>query len=1523
MPSIKVIARFRPINKTEKLEKQVNGWDDDYVVPMALMDPEEDDYKNARHFDGFNRDIPITTIMVNSTPSMNTNPKFTFDRILWWDTDQEFAFDVIGRPAMMQAVEGLNCTIFAYGQSGSGKSYTTFGQEPTVENPVPPMENMGIIPRAIDFAFAWLEQKEMKKEILEVKTILRVFEIYIHNEIKDLLFPAKKGDKKLRIRDTAKSTKIEGLKGADVKSVADVLRYTVVAQSNRTVTCTGLNAVSSRSHCIFEFQMAYKTSGGVRIMSKCNFADLAGSEKVGKTGATGKALEEAKAINGSLTVLGRCIAELVKGNNPPFREAALSHCLKTSLSGNCMTTLIVAASPHRFNMVETINSFQFASRAKMIKTKAKKNASLTPAQMRKEIKRLKGENKEMKAKLAKGGHKGMAVSGPDIKVIWDGAIPEQKKERAKAAKELLNFCYQTLEALEIEDLTLNVDVLEKPPYTAVITFIPDETCDIAKCKIYRDKLYATLKEDSTGPFSKHQSMETSDPLTPQDFEQLKLRISELELENEQYKTDGNNYKQEIMDVRKKLEDAQHQLAEIKTTYDEDKRKRGHMMWKKLLKKRPAPAAEKIDEEKEVKPNSSVDKDKLRNNLLEGDDVAGLKKNGKVVRASTSRLSHSMNQLHPIKEHQLGELKFTDDVKQIKKSLLESSAERKARNEEHESFLKQLLGKQEALARRTAMAEASKDDPNTILTLLEENKKQAQETDEVVEKLQEYYEENERLRLEAQESNAEVENLYASVKAKEQQLEDLRAEIYELEEQVKSVEAYENIAQQTLTTLATERKHLAPHSMLKKEDSQNSNSIWGIVRNKLSERRAGKDILHAQNALTKKEDLLTNIFSQRDYLRATTTRYIEDEEKDLEEKEPYEPMMTLFDEDFHEKEVTEWTPEDVAEWLRNVRSGALEHLAERFLDRDVNGELLLVLKKRELQKNYQMKKNELEIFIEELEKIVDPDDVSESSVYEDSPEDLATSMLEEEVDLLENVDMPEEFDEKYWSFSQFRENFPDIPKLIIVKIFCLLEKEQSGVINLEELRRFLHVCTEEPGMTADEECDLYNVMNNVLKQFVDFKAVFKNHAPREGLNMYGAKKIIKKLRGCKEDDIRDNDLGVEFILGLKYQEFNNLMRRCPQRTWQRMANFDPFELLYQEVTKSGASRVIFKKYVSAFNEIGLSYGKDDIKHFYEKMDISVSRPTPYVNTFARFVLYNLQLDDDMWEEEKDVLQFIDDVYRCAEWKKDDDDEDNISISSREEISEYRQLNSGLNVPNQSLNPTLTHDHSVASSVNQGLNTPISTFRPGPSGHGPRQSQSDAQHVRFTDGQPPVPKVNLVQVGAQPPITKITLNNQKLVAVRHRLMKFAVFGTSNMRGFEGVSDHAFKFSSFKETVNPSQACRLNTTQARGPSAWVPDLKNPNSDNTFHVIATLGPNPKDLYAVAMQGRADKDEWVEAATILVSLDGASWKNLPTVHSFSCNDRNSVAVYPLYSPARCKYVKLRVEKWHNRPSLRWDCLAV
>merc|ERR1719510_1430675 len=156
-----------------------------------------------------------------------------------------------------------------------------------------------------------------------------------------------------------------------------------------------------------------------------------------------------------------------------------------------------------------------------------------------------------------------------------------------------------------------------------------------------------------------------------------------------------------------------------------------------------------------------------------------------------------------------------------------------------------------------------------------------------------------------------------------------------------------------------------------------------------------------------------------------------------------------------------------------------------------------------------------------------------------------------------------------------------------------------------------------------------------------------------------------------------------------------------------------------------------------------------------------------------------------------------------------------------------------------------------------------------------------------------------------------------------MKFASFASGNTQGFNNIPDKAFEFSSIKQGCEPALGCRLNIRSAQGACAWVADPMRPNADNSHHVIAQLGPHPVDLYAVAMQGRADKDEWVTQATIFVSDDGVLWKNLPLSHNFSCKDRHSVSVYPLYSPAHCRFVKLRAEKWQGKCSLRWDCLFV
>lgn len=1159
-------------------------------------------------------------------------------------------------------------------------------------------------------------------------------------------------------------------------------------------------------------------------------------------------------------------------------------------------------------------------------------------------------------KLQKGGHKGATVSGPEIKIVLDGAIPEEEKQRKKAAKELYNCSIETLEGIGVEDINLNVEILEEPPYTVVLTILPDDQHDLVHCRKHRDTLFEHLKKETTGPFSKHKSIDKVDPLSIEAFEDTRAQLTEALEEIASLKKEDTQWRNMIIELRKKLEKSQQKLLERETEIDSNKRRRGQAVWKDLLRRRKSQLMvsressivsisgvnDSIDFQTEVKnaehsPSSNEvfvfqPKDGKSQPFSEA-QVQG------ITRAKTEGEGQD-------EQEEFSALRFTDEVRNLRKSVLEDASARRERSEEHDKIMKQMYAQQEAILRHTKMAEESyegKDAPNTINSLMDMIKKQAEETDKVTRKMQEYFLELGQLRVEAVGSRAENENLHQVIKNKENQIMDMRETIDALEDQLKGAETwreqtqhamnnlkastnrlkfdddYANAAEARSKTVRSDKNPMSDVEMSSSVRGNDFKSMWGLLRKKINDKKITKEVSQAQNAANHMHNLIDGIVAQREYLRETRTRYMKEE---LDEKEDRNRLLTMgILDEYAATDVVDWSVDDVCEWLGNIQSGELEKHVERFRKHNVNGELLLALKKRELQKEYRMKMEEVEIFMDERAKLDDFDDESE---YEDeyNPEDLASSMLETELEQIQHLTLPKEITENVWSFLQIRENFPDIPKIILVKIFCLLEKEESAVVDLEDLARFLEACNEEPGMEPGEDCGLYSDMDESLTQFADYKTIFKKHAASFGINMHGAKKVIKRLRGCKEDDIRDNDLGVQFILELNCKEFQSLMKRCPRNTWSRLANFDPFELLYREVKKSGASRVIFRKYVEAFSAIGIPHHQDDIKRFFEKMGLNTTRPTPYVNTFGQIVLWYVeQLENEPNEDDEEVVHFIEELYNCSEWKMEVDEDDAKSISSDYEQSFVGQ-NSLLQLPYGS---NLAHSDSCARSP--AANIINSATARGPNSHSMgfgmpsmamRQSANSNQMLRSQE----LPN-KIVQAGPQMPMTKITLNNQRLVAVRHRLMKFAVFGSTNKRGFEGVNDHAFKFSSFKENTNPAQACRLNATQAKEPSAWIPDIKNPNSDNTHHVITTLGPNPMDLYAVAMQGRGDKDEWVASATILVSLDGISWRNLPTVHTFSCTDRNSIVVYPLYTPARCKYVKLRLDKWHEAPALRWDCLAI
>merc|ERR1712083_568340 len=219
---------------------------------------------------------------------------------------------------------------------------------------------------------------------------------------------------------------------------------------NRTTGNTKQNATSSRSHGVFMLKLtAQNVKNGSKKISKLMMIDLAGSEKVSKTGAAGTLLKEAQKINQSLSALGNVMAQLSSGKpHISYRDSVLTRLLSDSLGGNCKTTLLIAASPSSFNVDETITTLRFGARAKKIKNKAKINAEKTVAEYKLEVAELQQRIKYLqmlvkayqidlpKARVGelKEGQRGKSdavLSAIDIKYLMDDGSKKKKKKDKK------------------------------------------------------------------------------------------------------------------------------------------------------------------------------------------------------------------------------------------------------------------------------------------------------------------------------------------------------------------------------------------------------------------------------------------------------------------------------------------------------------------------------------------------------------------------------------------------------------------------------------------------------------------------------------------------------------------------------------------------------------------------------------------------------------------------------------------------------------------------------------------------------------------------------------------------------------------------------------------------------------------------------------------------------------------------------------------------------------------------------------
>uniref|UniRef100_A0A671MMX0 Kinesin-like protein n=1 Tax=Sinocyclocheilus anshuiensis TaxID=1608454 RepID=A0A671MMX0_9TELE len=453
--NVKVVVRCRPLNEKEKM--------------MA--------HKQAVAVDEIRGTITVNKLDMTSEP-----PKtFTFDTVFGPDSKQLDVYNLTARPIIDSVLEGYNGTIFAYGQTGTGKTFTMEGVRA-----VP--ELRGIIPNSFAHVFGHIAKAEGDTSVFFVISYLEIY----NEEVRDLL--GKDQMQRLEVKERPDvGVYIKDLSGYVVNNADDMDRIMTLGHKNRSVGATNMNEHSSRSHAIFTITIECSEKGvdgdqHVR-MGKLHLVDLAGSERQGKTGATGQRLKEATKINLSLSTLGNVISALVDGKSThvPYRNSKLTRLLQDSLGGNSKTMMCANIGPADYNYDETISTLRYANRAKNIKNKARINEDPKDALLR----QFQKEIEDLKKKLEEGTpHQFLAVSclcqgcssgcdsltlkvSPDKMVEMQAKIEEERKaleakldmeeeERNKARAELEKREKDLLKAQQEHHLLLEkLSALEK------------------------------------------------------------------------------------------------------------------------------------------------------------------------------------------------------------------------------------------------------------------------------------------------------------------------------------------------------------------------------------------------------------------------------------------------------------------------------------------------------------------------------------------------------------------------------------------------------------------------------------------------------------------------------------------------------------------------------------------------------------------------------------------------------------------------------------------------------------------------------------------------------------------------------------------------------------------------------------------------------------------------------------------------------------------------------------------------------
>ncbi|KAF2690047.1 kinesin-domain-containing protein [Lentithecium fluviatile CBS 122367] len=561
--TIKVVARFRPQNKVEI----ASGGE-------PIVEFKEDD-----------------TCAIQSKEASGA---FTFDRVFDMASRQVDVFDYSIRPTVDDILNGYNGTVFAYGQTGAGKSYTMMGTSIDDE------AGKGIIPRIVEQIFASILASPSN---IEYTVRVSYMEIYMER-IRDLLVP--QNDNLPVHEEKNKGVYVKGLLEVYVASVEEVFEVMRRGGDARAVASTNMNAESSRSHSIFVITVTQKNvETGSMKSGQLFLVDLAGSEKVGKTGASGQTLEEAKKINKSLSALGMVINSLTDGKSShiPYRDSKLTRILQESLGGNSRTTLIINCSPSSYNDAETLSTLRFGMRAKSIKNKAKVNAELSPAELKAMLKKAQGQVTTFESYIASlEGEVAIWRAGETVpKERWTPALemgPSSGKKApatpsraqtpsrldATKASDTPSRPDSRMELERASTPSIPLDKDEKDEFLRRENELQDQVAERETQLAKAEDQLKTVKEEL-------QYFKERDSKSNKDNERVNLELNELKMQVEKLnfehkeafitmdglKDANSELTAELDDVKQQLLDARMNAKETNAAMDEKKKKKAEAM----------------------------------------------------------------------------------------------------------------------------------------------------------------------------------------------------------------------------------------------------------------------------------------------------------------------------------------------------------------------------------------------------------------------------------------------------------------------------------------------------------------------------------------------------------------------------------------------------------------------------------------------------------------------------------------------------------------------------------------------------------------------------------------------------------------------------------------------------------------------------------------------------------------------------------------------------------------------------------